>query len=92
MDYTPNKDRVIVKIKLNDTKTENGIITTLNPEEEKIQQGTIVAVGPDVKVVEVGNTAIVNKFAGVPIKIEGEEYLSFREDDIEGVITENTLL
>ena len=90
MDYTPNKDRVIVKINLAETSTESGIITTLNPEESKIQQGKIVAVGPEVRVVEVGNTAIVNKFAGVPIKIEGEEYLSFREDDIEGVIT-NTL-
>jgi chaperonin GroES len=86
MNYTPNKDRVIVRIKLGSTTTESGIVTTLYPSEEKIQEGESVAVGPDVRVVEVGDTVIINKFAGVPIKIEGEEYLSFREDDIEGVI------
>ena len=94
MKLRPMQDRIIVKRLEEETKTAGGIFI---PEtaKEKPQKGEIVAVGngkktEDGKVipldVKVGEKVLFGKYAGTEIKIEGEEYLIMREDDILGVM------
>jgi chaperonin GroES len=94
MKLRPLQDRIIVKRVEEETMTAGGIFI---PEtaKEKPQKGEIVAVGngkktDDGKVipidVKVGEKVLFGKYAGTEIKVEGEEYLIMREDDILGVM------
>jgi chaperonin GroES len=94
MKLRPMQDRIIVKRVEEETKTAGGIFI---PEtaKEKPQKGEIMAVGngkktEDGKVipldVKVGDKVLFGKYSGTEIKIEGEEYLIMREDDILGVM------
>jgi chaperonin GroES len=94
MKLRPLQDRIIVKRVEEETMTAGGIFI---PEtaKEKPQKGEIVAVGhgkktDDGKVipidVKVGEKVLFGKYSGTEIKIEGEEYLIMREDDILGVM------
>ncbi len=95
MKVRPLQDRVLVKrIEEAEEKTRGGIIIP-DTAKEKPQQGKVVAagkgkVGEDGKVipldVKVGDTILFGKYAGSEIKIDGEEHLILREDDILGVI------
>jgi chaperonin GroES len=88
------QDRVIVKRVDEEEKSKGGIIIP-DTAKEKPQEGKIVAVGKgkvdeDGKVrpldVKAGDRILFGKYAGTEIKIEGEEHLILREDDILGVI------
>ncbi len=94
MKLRPLQDRIIVRRVEEETKTAGGIFI---PEtaKEKPQKGEIVAVGngkktEDGKVIpidlKVGEKVLFGKYAGTEIKIEGEEFLIMREDDILGVM------
>lgn len=94
MKLRPMQDRIIVKRLEEEAKTAGGIFI---PEtaKEKPQKGEVVAVGlgkktEDGKVipldVKAGDKVLFGKYAGTEIKIEGEEYLIMREDDILGVM------
>ena len=94
MKLRPMQDRIIVKRVEEETMTAGGIFI---PEtaKEKPQKGEIMAVGngkktEDGKVipldVKVGDKVLFGKYSGTEIKIEGEEYLIMREDDILGVM------
>ncbi|HEY6872015.1 MAG TPA: co-chaperone GroES [Geobacteraceae bacterium] len=94
MKLRPMQDRIIVKRLEEETMTAGGIFI---PEtaKEKPQKGEVVAVGngkktDDGKVipldVKVGEKVLFGKYAGTEIKVEGEEYLIMREDDILGVM------
>src|SRR5690349_21740941 len=94
MKLRPMQDRIIVKRLEEETMTAGGIFI---PEtaKEKPQKGEIVAVGngkktEDGKVipldVKAGDKVLFGKYAGTEVKIEGEEYLIMREDDILGVM------
>jgi chaperonin GroES len=87
-------DRIIVKRLEEETKTAGGIFI---PEtaKEKPQRGEVMAVGKgkvteDGKVlpldVKKGDKVLFGKYAGTEVKIDGQEYLIMREDDILGVI------
>ena len=94
MKVRPLQDRVLVQRIEEEEKTKGGIIIP-DTAKEKPQEGKIIAVGkgkildngtqvkPDVKS---GDRVLFSKYAGTEIKIEGEEYLIMREDDILGVI------
>jgi chaperonin GroES len=94
MKIRPLQDRVIVKRVEEEEKTKGGIII---PEtaKEKPQEGKIIAAGPG-KVtddgkkipmeVKVGDRILFGKYSGTEIKIDGEEHLIMREDDILGII------
>lgn len=94
MKIRPLHDRIIVKRIKEEEKTKGGIII---PEtaKEKPSEGEIVAVGKG-KVLEngtvlpldvkVGNRVLFSRYGGTEVKIEGEEHLIMREDDILGVI------
>jgi chaperonin GroES len=95
MKIRPLQDRVIVKrLEQEDEKTKVGLIIP-DTAKEKPQQGKIVAVGKgkvndDGKInpldVKVGDKILFGKYAGSEIKIEGEEHLIMREEDILGVV------
>jgi len=94
MKIRPLQDRVIVKRLEEEQKTAGGIIIP-DTAKEKPQKGEIIAVGPgkrneDGKVqaldIKKGNKVLFSKYAGTEIKVEGEELLIMREDDIMGVI------
>lgn len=89
----PLHDRVIVRRIAEEEKTKGGIIIP-DTAKEKPQEGKVVAVGPgrqeDGKViplgVKAGDKILFGKYSGTEIKLDGEEHLIMREDDILGVI------
>jgi chaperonin GroES len=95
MKIRPLQDRVIVKrLEEEAEKTKGGIIIP-DTAKEKPQQGKILAVGKgkvndDGKVtpldVKVGDRILFGKYSGSEIKLDGEEHLIMREEDILGVI------
>lgn len=94
MNLRPLYDRILVKRVQEETKTAGGIIIPDSAKEKPIE-GVIVAVGegklldngsrvnPTVKK---GNKVLFNKYAGTEIKINNEEHLIMREDDVLGII------
>ena len=94
MKIRPLQDRVIVLRVDEEAKTAGGIIIP-DTTKEKPQEGKIVAVGKgkvgeDGKVqpldVKKGDRILFGKYAGTEIKLEGEDHLILREDDILGVL------
>ncbi|NOY44474.1 MAG: co-chaperone GroES [Deltaproteobacteria bacterium] len=94
MKLRPLQDRVIVKRLEEEEKTAGGIIIP-DTAKEKPQRGEIIAVGPGKKNeegklqaldVKPGDKVLFSKYAGTEIKVEGEELLIMREDDIMAVI------
>jgi len=94
MNLRPLQDRIIVKRLEEETMTAGGIFI---PEtaKEKPMKGEVVAVGKgkkteDGKVIPVdvkkGDKVLFGKYAGTEIKIDGQEYLIMREDDILGIM------
>jgi chaperonin GroES len=90
----PLQDRIIVKRVQEEEKTKGGIIIPDTAKEKPIE-GKVLAVGngkvqEDGKVrpldVKAGDRILFSKYAGTEIKIDGEEHLIMREDDILGVI------
>jgi chaperonin GroES len=94
MKVRPLHDRVLVKRVQEEEKTKSGIIIP-DTAKEKPQEGEVVAVGNG-KILEngqkvpmevkVGDRVIFSKYAGNEIKIDGEEYLIMREEDILGIV------
>ena len=94
MKIRPLQDRVIVKRIAEEEKTKGGIIIP-DTAKEKPQEGKIIAVGKgkandDGKVlpldVKVGDKILFGKYSGSEIKLNGEEHLIMREEDILGVV------
>jgi chaperonin GroES len=89
----PLHDRLIVKRVTEEEKSPGGIIIP-DTAKEKPQEGVVIAVGSgkqnDGKVVPVdvrpGDHVLFGKYGGTEIKLDGEEHLILREDDILGVI------
>jgi chaperonin GroES len=94
MKVRPLQDRVLVKRVEEEAKTKGGIIIP-DTAKEKPQEGVIVSVGPG-KIMEdgkrvapdvkEGDRILFGKYSGTEIKLEGEEHLILREDDILAVI------
>ncbi|MFZ5476578.1 MAG: co-chaperone GroES [Myxococcota bacterium] len=94
MNVRPLFDRILVKRNEEPTKTKSGLFL---PEaaKEKPAEGTVIAVGngriaDDGKVtpltVKVGDRVIFGKYSGTEIKVEGEDRLILREDDVLGIV------
>ena len=94
MKIRPLGDRILVKRIKEEEKTKGGIIIP-DSAKEKPQEGKVVAVGkgkvtedgklvaPEVKA---GDRVLFGKYSGSEIKLDGEEHLILREDDILGVL------
>jgi chaperonin GroES len=94
MKVRPLHDRVVVK-RLEEKESMRGGIVIPDTAKEKPQEGEVVAVGAG-KILEngtrvsmdvkVGDRILFGKYAGSEIKLDGQEYLIMREDDILGVL------
>ncbi len=94
MKVKPLQDRLVIKRIEEEEKTKGGIIIP-DAAKEKPQEGRVVAVG-DGKVLEsgqkspltvkVGDKILFGKYSGTEIKIDGEEHLILREDDVLAII------
>jgi chaperonin GroES len=87
MKIKPLADRVLVKMEKNEAKTAGGIIIP-DTAQEKTQTGSVVAVGDDTEVIKVsvGQKVMYDKYAGTQIKIDNEEHLILKMQDIVAVI------
>jgi chaperonin GroES len=90
----PLHDRVVVKRLENETKTASGIVIPDNAAE-KPDQGEIVAVGEGKKNdkgermpmdVKVGDIVVFGKYSGQTVKVDGEELLVMKEEDLFAVV------
>ena len=95
MKIRPLHDRVIVKRIEEERKTTGGIVIPDNAAE-KPDQGEVLAIGTgkvmdDGKVrplaVKVGDRVLFGKYSGSSVKMDGDELLVMREEDIMGVVT-----
>ena len=94
MKVKPLQDRILIKRVEEETKTKGGIIIP-DSAKEKPQEGLVVAVGsgkvtekgtrvpPEVKK---GDRILFGKYSGTEIKVDGEEHLILREDDILAIL------
>ncbi|MBR6210685.1 MAG: co-chaperone GroES [Clostridiales bacterium] len=93
MTIKPLSDKVVVKKLQAEEKTASGIILS-SGAQEKPQIAEIIAVGPggivdgnEIKMqVKVGQKVIIRDYAGTNVKLEGEEYIVVRQDDIVAVV------
>ena len=94
MSFKPLNDRVLVKRLESEEKTAGGLFIP-DTAKEKPSRGEVVAVGPGKcddggKRVpmsgKAGDIVLFNKYAGTEIKLDGEEHLVMREDDILAII------
>ena len=97
MKIRPLHDRVIVKRLESETKTAGGIVIPDSAAEKPVQ-GKIVAVGKG-KILEggeirpldvkVGDKILFGKYSGTEVKVDGEELVVMREEDVMAVIESN---
>jgi len=94
MKLRPLHDRVIVKRIEEEEKTSGGIIIP-DKAKEKPQEGKVIAVGKgkildngkvSPMAVKKGDRILFGKYAGTDIKVDGEEHLIMREDDILAIV------
>jgi chaperonin GroES len=89
----PLHDRVIVKRLAEEEKTKGGLIIP-DTAKEKPQAGKVVAVGSGRREkgkvlpldVRAGDTILFAKYSGAEVKLDGEDHLILREDDILGIV------
>jgi len=96
MKVKPLYDRLVVKRLEEEEKTKGGIIIP-DAAKEKPQEGRVIAVGEG-KVLEngqkaplsvkVGDKILFGKYSGTEIKIDGDEHLIMREDDVLAIIVD----
>ena len=96
MKVKPLNDRVLVK-RMEEVQVTKGGIVIPDTAKEKPIEGKVIAVGPgkmsdagDRMALQLkeGDRVLFGKYAGTEIKMEGEEYLMMREEDILAVITD----
>lgn len=94
MSVKPLQDRVLVKRVEEETKTAGGIIIPDN-SKEKPAQGEIIAVGSGYRnndgttralEVKAGDKVLFGKYTGTEVKVEGQEFIIMKEDEILGVL------
>ncbi len=93
MKLKPLADRVVVKMVEAEETTKSGIILT-GAAKEKPQIAQVIEVGPGgnvdgkdvVMTVKVGDKVITSKYSGTEIKLDGEEYIIVRQNDILAIV------
>ena len=93
MKLVPLFDRVVLKQLVAEETTKSGLILTTSAQE-KPQEAEVIAVGPGGMVdgkevtmqVKPGDKVIYSKYAGNEVKLEGEEYIIVRQNDILAIV------
>ncbi|MBL8228799.1 MAG: co-chaperone GroES [Bryobacterales bacterium] len=97
MNIRPLYDRLVVK-RIEEKETMMGGIIIPDSAKEKPQEGEVVAAGKGKRLedgklialdVKVGDRILFGKYSGSDIKLDGEEYLIMREDEVLGVLESN---
>lgn len=92
--FRPLQDRILVRRLTEEQKTKGGIIIP-DTAKEKPQEGEVIAVGNGKVLdtgklqpldVRTGDKILFSKYSGSDVKIEGDEFIIMREDDVLGVI------
>ncbi|MDT4330204.1 co-chaperone GroES [Methylomonas sp. MED-D] len=94
MNIRPLHDRVVVKRVEEETKTAGGIVLP-GSAAEKPSEGEVLAVGAGKPLdngqvrpmaVKVGDKVLFGKYSGTEVKVDGEQYIVMREEDIMGIL------
>lgn len=93
MKLNPLSDRVVLKQLEAEETTKSGIVLA-SSAQEKPQEAEIIAVGPggvvdgkEIKMqVKVGQKVIYSKYAGTEVKLDGEDFIIVRQDDILAIV------
>ena len=93
MKIKPLSDRVVIKMVEAEETTKSGIILS-GSAKEKPQVAEVIEVGPGgvvdgkevVMTVHVGDKVITSKYSGTEIKLDGEEYIIVRQNDILAIV------
>lgn len=93
MKIKPLADRVVIKMCEAEETTKSGIILT-NAAKEKPQVAEIIEVGPGgmidgkeiVMTVKKGDKVLISDYAGTKVKLEGEEYVIVKQNDILAIV------
>jgi len=94
MKIRPLNDRLLVKRLEEEAKTAGGIIIP-DSAKEKPAEGEVVAVGPGKNndkgervalQVKAGDTILFSKYGGTDVKLDGDDFLIMREDDVLGIV------
>lgn len=92
--FRPLQDRILVRRLEGEEKTKGGIIIP-DSAKEKPQEGEVITVGNGKHLdsgkvqpldVKAGDKVLFSKYSGTEVKINGEEFIIMREDDILGVV------
>lgn len=95
MTIRPLNDRVLVKRLEAKEQTSVGGIIIPDTAKEKPQEGEVIAVGPgksldsgsvQAMTVKTGDKVLFGKYAGTDVKLDDEDYIIMREDDILGIL------
>jgi chaperonin GroES len=90
----PLADRILVK-RIEEEETKRGGIIIPDTAKERPQQGEVIATGPGrvddhgkrvAMELKKGDRVLMGKYSGTEVKIEGDEYVILREDDVLGVV------
>jgi chaperonin GroES len=94
MNIRPLYDRLVVK-RIEETERMEGGLHIPDSAKEKPQEGEVIAVGKGKRLedgklvpldVQVGDRILFGKYSGSEIKLDGQEYLIMREDDVFGIL------
>ena len=93
MNIKPLADRVVLKSLEQEETTKSGIVLP-TAAQEKPQMAEVIAVGPGGKVdgkdvemqLSVGDKVIISKYAGTPVKMDGNEYTIIRQSDVLAIV------
>jgi chaperonin GroES len=87
MKLQPIGDRILLKVEAAETKTAGGLIIP-DTAQEKTQTGKVVAVGDDKDAVKVkkGDRVMYDKYAGTSVKIDGDDHLIVKMQDIIAIV------
>jgi chaperonin GroES len=99
MKFRPLHDRLVVRRLNAEEKTSGGIIIP-DTAQEKPLEGEVVAVGPGARDergqripldVAVGDRVLFGKWSGTEVKIDGQDYVIIKQDDVMGVLERDKL-
>jgi len=83
----PLGENVLIKLEKQDKKTDSGIILPENASEEKPQEGRVIVIGDSKEIkVKKNQKVIFNRYGGTEVKINKEEYLIVKNEDILAVV------
>ncbi|MCH8275396.1 MAG: co-chaperone GroES [Armatimonadetes bacterium] len=94
MKIKPVHDRIVIKPEESETQTASGIVLP-DTAQEKPQRGEVVAVGPGKQLdsgklaemeVKVADVVLYGKYSGTEVKLNGEEYVFLRQEDVLAIV------